>query len=913
MDFSENWKSFFPVSISPSSPILIPSSARPTLGPLIFNPIPETLTHVFSSSSLLPPPLHIPQLSLSRLLITSCPDAPVLPSTASSIASHCGPQFQNDIASILQCNRLEFLKYGNSVIVFFPTGVNSEKVGFLILHVEGSSLHLQLDGNGDIFRATSGESYSISRILVNPIDDEEDDLGESSSTIGYLLAFTCYSAHWFSVQYNSSFERPSVVYMGGKIFKTCSVVHACWSPHTLEESLVLLESGELFLFDLEYYMKDSSSNGNFRGTRLRVPWHDSNCSDDKVWLSCEFSWHPRIFIVARSDVVFLVDLSADKCVVSCLLKVEVLHMHTPTQSERFLALSRASPDGFYFAVASNAFLLLCDVRKHMMPIIRWAHGLDRPCFMNVLNLSMLRSHSREDTFKSASEVGFCIILGSFWHGMFNLFFYGPSLPSQRGSLASKLSKTSKTFYAWELPHEIVLSGRDCLCGSCLLKEELSKAALPEWIDWQMKKEMVLGFGIMNNDLASLLCEPYKYGGFTLVRLMSSGKLELQRYEASWVHDRKLEDCHEQGLRLDKYLLFTVGDEKYKYRKSVVFHKLNFINAYRRGNLTEFLVKKLKDPCMDDQEMGPFDVDVHEFLCEKLNACGVGPFRSSPAIIAFFKDVKPSANLHDVALRRLWAELPLDLLQLAFSKHSESLDVAIDQKKTTLEFLAVPSCPELPPFFLRKSSSCSNKGSNKAQRDGDIMGPILPLPILLVLHEIYDGCSDLEDGKFSVEAEVDIKYNEIMKVAAAISVSISGSESSGNYEVSLADDANETWVDPSKLKPFLLYRPAALNCSGTNLVYENSIYRGKIHDTLIFHVLEEKTVSNDKSESELVGPEIFDDLCLVDLRFNAPSKKFEGGGLKAFDVLKRQLSKWQEGVDSYKELTVQSGFLKPVSK
>ncbi|XP_028769112.1 uncharacterized protein LOC114726630 isoform X2 [Neltuma alba] len=739
MDFSENWKSFFPVSISPSSPILIPSSARPTLGPLIFNPIPETLTHVFSSSSLLPPPLHIPQLSLSRLLITSCPDAPVLPSTASSIASHCGPQFQNDIASILQCNRLEFLKYGNSVIVFFPTGVNSEKVGFLILHVEGSSLHLQLDGNGDIFRATSGESYSISRILVNPIDDEEDDL------------------------------------------------------------------------------------------------------------------------------------------------------------------------------ASNAFLLLCDVRKHMMPIIRWAHGLDRPCFMNVLNLSMLRSHSREDTFKSASEVGFCIILGSFWHGMFNLFFYGPSLPSQRGSLASKLSKTSKTFYAWELPHEIVLSGRDCLCGSCLLKEELSKAALPEWIDWQMKKEMVLGFGIMNNDLASLLCEPYKYGGFTLVRLMSSGKLELQRYEASWVHDRKLEDCHEQGLRLDKYLLFTVGDEKYKYRKSVVFHKLNFINAYRRGNLTEFLVKKLKDPCMDDQEMGPFDVDVHEFLCEKLNACGVGPFRSSPAIIAFFKDVKPSANLHDVALRRLWAELPLDLLQLAFSKHSESLDVAIDQKKTTLEFLAVPSCPELPPFFLRKSSSCSNKGSNKAQRDGDIMGPILPLPILLVLHEIYDGCSDLEDGKFSVEAEVDIKYNEIMKVAAAISVSISGSESSGNYEVSLADDANETWVDPSKLKPFLLYRPAALNCSGTNLVYENSIYRGKIHDTLIFHVLEEKTVSNDKSESELVGPEIFDDLCLVDLRFNAPSKKFEGGGLKAFDVLKRQLSKWQEGVDSYKELTVQSGFLKPVSK
>ncbi|KAI9110079.1 hypothetical protein K1719_019120 [Acacia pycnantha] len=910
MDFSEDWKSFFPVSISCSPPVLIPSSERPTLGPLIFNPIPQTLTHVFFSPSLLPPPLHIPQLSLSRFLVTSCPDAPVLPSTASSIASLCGSQFQNDIASILQYNRLEFLKYDNSVFVFFPTGVNSEKVGFFVLHVEGSSLRLQLDSNGDIFRAASGACSSISRILVSPIDNDDDI--RKSSTIGYLLASTLYSAHWFSVQYNSSLERPSVVYMGGKIFKTCCVAHACWSPHILEESLVLLESGELFLFDLKYYMKNSSSNVNFKGTRLRVPWHESNCSDGKVWLSCEFSWHPRILIVARSDVVFLVDLSEDKCVVSCLLKVELLHMYAPTKSERFLALSRAGPDGFYFTVASNGFLLLCDVRKHMSPIIQWAHGLDRPCFMNVLNLSTLRSHSMEDTFKFSSEVGFCIILGSFWSGEFNVFCYGSSLPSQRGSFASKPSKANKTLNAWELPYEIVLSGCDCHCGSCLLKEELSKAALPEWIDWQMKKEIVLGFGIMNNDLASLLCEPYKYGGFTLVRLMSSGKLELQRYEASWVHDRKSKDCHEQGLSLDKYLLFTVGDEKYKYRKSVVFHKLNFIDAYRRGNLTKLLVKELKDPCMDAQEEGPLDSDVHDFLCEKLNACGVGPFRSSPAIIAFFKDVKPSASLHDVALRRLWAELPLDLLQLAFSQHSESLDGAADQKKVALESLAVSSCPELPPFFLRKSSSCSNKRYNKARRDGDIVGPLLPLPILLSLHEIYDGCSDLEDGKFSVKAEIDTKYKEIMKTAGAISASISDSESFGNHEVSLADDADETWVDPSKPKPFLLYRPAAFECSGTSDVNENSIYRDEIHDTLVFHVMEEKTVSN-KLESEPVGTEISDDLCLVELRFNSPSTKFEGEGLKAFDILKRQLSKWQEGVDSYKELTVQSGFVKPVGR
>ncbi|KAI4313176.1 hypothetical protein L6164_026175 [Bauhinia variegata] len=905
--FSEEWKSCFPISVSSAPPLLLSgTSAQPILGPLFFNPKPESLTHLFSSPSLLPP-LHPPsELSLTRFLVTSSPDSSVLLSTASSVASLFGSQYQND--GFLY-NRLEFLKYPdkNCVVVFFPTGVNSEKVGFLVLYVKGSDLRVHCNSKGDVFEASSGASHRIARISVNPVDDfglgSSNLRGNSYSKIGYLLASTLYSVHWFTVKINKrslSLERPSVIYLGGKYFKTCSIAHACWSPHLHEESVVLLESGQLFLFDLESHLNDHSSNVDLKGTRLRVPWDDSVFSENKVWLSCEFSWHPRILIVARSDAVFLVDLRADESKVSCLMKVEMLSMYAPARNEQFLAFSKAGPDHFYFTVASTNILLLCDVRKPMMPVLQWAHGLDSPCYINVLSLSKLRSHSREDTYKLASESGFCIILGSFWNCEFNLFCYGSSLPFQR-SVASKFSRTNRTLYAWELPSEILLSGHECPCGSCLVREGCLKGALPEWTNWQMKKEIVLGFGILNNALLELLCEPDDFGGFSLIRLMTSGKLELQRYKASFVHAKKLENCHEQFSCLDKHLLYSLGDEEYKFTKRFSYLKLNYLNAYSSGNLSQMLVRKLENLCVADQKES-FGAEVHEILCEKLNACGFGRLRSSPAMTAVFNDVSLPTSLHEVAFRRLWSNLPLELLQLAFSNYSESSELAIDQEGEALEFLGVPDLPQLPPFFLRNSSLHCLTGSDKVQPSGNISGPVLPLPFLLVLHEFHNGCSDL--GEFSVEAELNLKYSEVKMAARDTAVSASSSDLLDDNAVSLADDLEETSVCSPKPKPFVLYRPVAFKCSVAELVQENSVYRDRIYDTVIFHVQENNFVSSQKIES--AGLEIFDDLCPVELRFDAPVKKIGPHSLKSYNILKRQLSKWQKGFYPYKEFCIQSG-------
>ena len=183
--------------------------------------------------------------------------------------------------------------------------------------------------------------------------------------------------HWFVVQEIHNFGKfPRVSCLGSKVFKTSCFVYACWSPHIPEESVVLLESGALFLFDLEScFIRSRTSNSNacFRVTKLPVSWDADADLGNCKWLSCEFSWHPRILIVTRSDAVFVVDLRFDGCAVSCLAKVEMLRMYTSVQNERFPKFTMAGSDGFCFALASDSLLVLCDVWKPMMPLLQWAN------------------------------------------------------------------------------------------------------------------------------------------------------------------------------------------------------------------------------------------------------------------------------------------------------------------------------------------------------------------------------------------------------------------------------------------------------------------------------------------------------------------------------------------------------------
>lgn len=157
MDFNQEWKSKFPVNTDFKSPLLVSdspssSSSKSQLGPLIFEPKTSSRAERPSSPSLVSPPVFppLPQLSLNRFLGTS---SSVLPTAASKIEALFGPE-QTDAASSFAHNRLLLLHCPDTgeVIVFFPTGANSDKIGFLILSAEDDGkFKVKMDEDGDVF------------------------------------------------------------------------------------------------------------------------------------------------------------------------------------------------------------------------------------------------------------------------------------------------------------------------------------------------------------------------------------------------------------------------------------------------------------------------------------------------------------------------------------------------------------------------------------------------------------------------------------------------------------------------------------------------------------------------------------------------------------------------------------------
>ncbi|MBA0561956.1 hypothetical protein Golob_018746 [Gossypium lobatum] len=892
MELSEEWKAYFPIGKSLDPPLL--SSSK--LGPLFFIPKPKTLPKIlFHSPSLFPPLLHpLPRLSFSRFLSASF----VPYSTSFSIASCFTPNYSHhhDASSLLSHNRLHLLHCPdhNITLVFFTTGSNHDRIGFFAIHVQDNDFKFLGDGNGGVFISNNHFNHKILSILVNPIDDFEGISGDS--VVGYLMTSTLYSVNWYSVRFDNSSKTPALDYLGSKLFKSSSIVCACCSPHIPEESVVLLESGALFLFDLASYVNCQKPNGYVKGSKFRVLWDDSSVSENYKWLGIEFSWHPRILVVARSDAVFLLDFRSDECNVTCLAKIEMLSPYAVVDEDQFLAFSRAGADGFQFVLASLSLLLLCDVRKPMVPLLRWAHALDNPCFIDVIRLSELRSQSRDDTYQWATESGFCIILGSFWNCEFRLFCYGPSSANE-GSVAMEISKFCKPFLAWDFPSDLLLSNQECHCGSCLVREEFSKGALPEWIDWQQKKDIVLGFGVLSRDLSKLVCESDEFGGFTLIRLMSSGRIEAQRYCASWDLVQNFNVAHrEPFFNFGDSLLYALGDDEYEFPKRFKYLNLDYLRGYLNDNLAEVLDSRIKKSHEGLQQKESFNLDFHEILCEKLKVCGFGRFRSSPALSIVFNDISLPTSICEVASRQMWATLPLELLLLAFSSYPELLDVPFDDMTMPLEFSVVPDLPQLPPFLLRKPSCRSTKWSHKMQPDDSLVGPVLPLPILLTLHEFRNGCPDSEKMcEFSSEVEFGLRCNEVMQVAAEMAVSDS-SLLNNDEIVSLADDRDEMWVNSQRPKPLLLYHPVG----GES--YGNHIYKDEKFTTMITKV-HKVTDRNDTTDS--VGLELFHDLCPIELKFDVPVMNFGSQELEAFKTLKRQFCRWQERFKPYQELCIQN--------
>ncbi|CAA0821221.1 Unknown protein [Striga hermonthica] len=394
MDFTREWKSLWPVSSTFSAPVLIPNKSHETpIGPLIFTPRPSSSTMILHSPYLsprLPPPY--PSLSLSRFVRIYNS----VPLTSSSVPYLLGAELPDYSSAFHGFNSLQLLRIANRnlIVAFFLAGENSNTVCFLLLHVRDGILSVRSQTE-DLFHVAKGGNLSCHRItlfLVNPVEEfccggTLGDVGNKPKTVtvGFLMVCSHFSVFWYEIGMSlvcGQNEYPvRLDYLGCADAKNLlgnMVVSACWNPHLKEECLVLLENGDLLLFDVNSSLRDAqarfSLGGNNRAINKRMHIsltdklgleNEESRKKSRDWLKCEFSWHPRILIAANRTEVFLVDLrSLEDCGVRFLLKLDML---SEDQNDGFFSLSKAGLDGFSFTVATKHLLLLCDVRRPLMP------------------------------------------------------------------------------------------------------------------------------------------------------------------------------------------------------------------------------------------------------------------------------------------------------------------------------------------------------------------------------------------------------------------------------------------------------------------------------------------------------------------------------------------------------------------
>ncbi|CAN0883983.1 hypothetical protein LINGRAHAP2_LOCUS14705 [Linum grandiflorum] len=632
-----------------------------------------------------------------------------------------------------------------------------------------------------------------------------------------------YSVHWFSIKHPSS--SSSLVYMGSKNFKSV-VVTACWNPHLPEECMVLLENGSLFLLHSE---QSSSVNA----TELKVSWedHHSPPPDYSKWLGCEFAWNPTTLIVARSDAVFLIDWSScdhAKPKVACLAKFDTSALYGTTP---FVAFSKAVSSHFHFILVSASLLFVCDIRSPFSPMLQWEHHLNHPSHVQTFTLSSLRSNS--NTHVWATKSGFGIVLGSFLTSEFSLFCYGPPLPASNDEISDSL-------YAWELPSNLNLQNDTaCVCSSCLLKESFTEDVFPE------KRDMVIGFGILSGHDDD--DDDDEFGGFSLIRLMSSGKVELQRYYASCDLVKMLKH-HQTDEPTPVYKLYPDPVED-KLTKKYIYLELEYLSEYLDGNLFGALGK-----------VGAKEMKSYGKACDDVLIKWKKVSEYPPSVSSVVEDVSMPRSIHDIASMKAWSSLPRQLIELAFCNYCQLLQ---EKKKDegVFQSLAVPDdVPQFPPFWLRNPWPGPSPSPSPSTNKTALMGPILPLPFLMTIDKFQNGSEP--------EEELDGHCNQVTEM---IKKEVGGAVGVGNP------------------KCLLVYRPVSFErCSSNNNNGGiSSFYQGD-HN---FGTLITKLKPQEEAEA-CKKSDIFAGICPIELKFNAQLPESSSRQeCRAYRGLKQHMSNW----------------------
>ncbi|KAG0585922.1 hypothetical protein KC19_2G049800 [Ceratodon purpureus] len=406
-------------------------------------------------------------------------------------------------------NRLQLVECRDGdYALFFPTGSNADRIGGALCsrdtvkkwHVSTNapSRHSEQPlWNSSI--SLRQPIFQLSAVRKDPWDPDCGCLVAARSL--YKVQFLTANQEGLEVD----FTLPMTASFGKY------VSHVAWNQHIQGEAAVVLETGEILLFDLQRGWSANSLNAKasynipqslnsttsfsvstrrISRPRSKIAMHKKKIKPPPVsnpfeWWQCEYAWHPKTLLVAGSREVSLMDFRVKHGVVadqsgcssssteplaqnfnaSVVARIPGVgrtagYLNRAGVSDVIQSFARADHDGSYeFCVSTKKNLLLFDTRQPRSPLLQWLHGMEAEP-PSLLAMCPIPSPSEESSVTPSCK-GKVILAASFHSGNIQAFSYGPhpapSLPPPNGLMSTlKLSHLDDRIYAWGLPSKVVV-------------------------------------------------------------------------------------------------------------------------------------------------------------------------------------------------------------------------------------------------------------------------------------------------------------------------------------------------------------------------------------------------------------------------------------------------------------------------
>ncbi|XP_024539992.1 uncharacterized protein LOC9633859 [Selaginella moellendorffii] len=500
-------------------------------------------------------------------------------------------------------NRLECMQCQDGKLqLTFPVGENFNSIGSILCKRDpaGRLCPLKKQEDEPDSEWLGGVRMSVSPTLNHPIRQlSAMKISNSSVDENILVARTQHQVHVMNVLREEDrvcfASRSVTTYRQG-------VSHVVWSPYIEGELATVLESGEVFVYNV-HSTKQSTNNlrANFivQARMVEAATADGSGAAKfpkavvaeiwnlrRSWWRVEYGWHPKLLVIANAEDILLSDLrhgNATTLLGTVGNSKNYCHQRRCEQ-DRFVAIVRPEDRGYHFAAATMEHIMLFDIRRPRMPLLQWEHSMhdDSPGYLSMHPLSWLRPE--ED-----NGAGRVILAASFRSGDVRAFCYGPQAPSTAivSGASSRFREIEEAYCAWDLPSKIFTS-RPRKLSMTALYDSLSTGTQDSYIE----------------SLSGVAVLPGAKTGFSLLQLTGTGDILNQPYIASKTLKR------EKNTKLCEYPDRLIAKNKKKLvmkncsfpaMLNYVKHGLDCLAALGSSHESKRLKATVMDPVEDYQD------------------------------------------------------------------------------------------------------------------------------------------------------------------------------------------------------------------------------------------------------------------------------------------------------------------------